>query len=369
MDSLEIVVCGLSITSTRHNTHAGTWRNLLRAMAGRGHRITFLERDQARFDGHRDLTSTPYCEIHLYRDLEELRDRFGGAVARADMVMVGSGVPQGAAVSQWVLDTSRGIRAFYDLDAPGATEEILAGNSAWLAPERLRDFDLFLTSTGGLLLGQVERKLGVRLARPLYPSADPVEHVRPAVATQYDLGHLAPYCSRRFRSVTELLLESAQGWEGGRFVLAGPEYPGNLRLPTNVQRRAYVPQEQRDHFLALQRFTLHATAPAVSRMGYCPTPLLFEAAALGTPVITDRWNGISRFFQPDEEILVCRSPREVLEVLRLMPEARRLALRQRARKRVRAEHTPDHRAETLESWVEEVARTRSGSRTRALSRV
>jgi len=45
MASLAITVLGLSITSSWGNGHATTWRALLRALAARGHRITFLERD------------------------------------------------------------------------------------------------------------------------------------------------------------------------------------------------------------------------------------------------------------------------------------------------------------------------------------
>jgi spore maturation protein CgeB len=38
-------VLGLSITSSWGNGHATTWRALLKALAARGHAITFLERD------------------------------------------------------------------------------------------------------------------------------------------------------------------------------------------------------------------------------------------------------------------------------------------------------------------------------------
>lgn len=356
MDSLDIVVCGRTITSSRDDRHTSVYRTLLRALAGRGHRVTFLERQPGHAPPAADLDSPPYCELHGYGDLEELRDRFSGSIRRADLVLVGSGLEDGVEINDWVLSGATGIRVFYDLEGPGTLESVASGDCSYLAPAQAAEFDLYLTCSGGPLLGHLERRLGVRAPRTLYPSADPLEHHSPATPARYDLGYLGEYCPQRQRSVTELLLEPALEWADGRFVLAGSGYPQGLRLPPNVERGGDVPLDQHDGFYGSQRFTLIATPPGTARLGHCPDIRLMEAAARGTPVISDRWNGLSSFFTPDEEILVVRSPREVLEILRLMPEARRLAIRLRARKRVLAQHTPDHRAETFESYLAEVPR-------------
>lgn len=48
-DSLKVVVFGLSLSSSRGNGHATTYRALLGAFAERGHRIFFFEREQHRY--------------------------------------------------------------------------------------------------------------------------------------------------------------------------------------------------------------------------------------------------------------------------------------------------------------------------------
>jgi spore maturation protein CgeB len=96
MASLQITVLGLSITSSWGNGHATTWRALLQALAARGHRITFLERDAPWYRAHRDLATASYCSIHLYRELGELKRRFAARVAEADVVILGSFVPTGS---------------------------------------------------------------------------------------------------------------------------------------------------------------------------------------------------------------------------------------------------------------------------------
>lgn len=355
MDSLDIVVCGRTITSLRDQQHTAIYQTLLRGLAARGHRVTFLQRRRPDDEVSGGEGSLPYCDLQFYGGLDELRDTFSASIRRADVVLVGSGMEEGAEINRWVLTCATGIRAFYDLAAPETLESAPSGDCPWMEPSQAAEFDLYLTCVGGPLLGHLERRLGVRSPFALYPSADPLEHHSPATQAGYDLGYLGAFCPLRERGVREFLLEPAAAWPEGRFVLAGPGHPGKPRLPRNVERMDDVPLDRYDNFHGSQRFTLITTPQATARMGHCPGVRLMEAAARGTPVISDRWNGMSGFFTPGEEILVVRSPREVLEILKLMPEARRLAIRLRARRRVLAQHTPDHRAETLESWLAEVA--------------
>jgi len=116
--TLDIVVLGLSITSSWGNGHAVTYRALVGALAERGHRVLFLERDVDRYASQRDLPAPPYCDVALYTGLDDLRDRFGERVRQADVVIQGSFVPDGRAVADWVLTTARGAKAFYDIDTP-----------------------------------------------------------------------------------------------------------------------------------------------------------------------------------------------------------------------------------------------------------
>src|SRR5690606_21116019 len=100
---LDIVVLGLSITSSWGNGHATTYRALVRALDQRSHRVTFLERDAPWYAANRDLPDPPFGRTRLYRDLEELFRSYESAVESADLVIVGSFVPAGVEVGQWVI--------------------------------------------------------------------------------------------------------------------------------------------------------------------------------------------------------------------------------------------------------------------------
>ena len=90
------------------------------------------------------------------------------------------------------------------------------------------------------------------------------------------------------------------------------------------------------------------TRAAMVQMGYCPSGRLFEAAACGVPILSDYWQGLEEFFEPNSEILVARDTDDAIAALRL-PQQERLKIAKRARERVLDCHTSDHRAGQLET--------------------
>src|SRR3954464_9139779 len=100
--SLKIVILGLSITSSWGNGHATTYRGLVRELQKRGHRVLFLERDLEWYASNRDLPNPPFCETQLYSSLDALKADFSKTIGDADVVIVGSYVPEGIAIGEWV---------------------------------------------------------------------------------------------------------------------------------------------------------------------------------------------------------------------------------------------------------------------------
>src|SRR5690349_19574516 len=85
----------------------------------------------------------------------------------------------------------------------------------------------------------------------------------------------------------------------------------------------------------------------MARMGYCPSGRLFEAAACGTPILSDAWEGLDCFFAPGEEIVVAADAGDAIPALGLPDEALHRIAR-RARERALAEHSAERRARELE---------------------
>ncbi|HEY0053544.1 MAG TPA: glycosyltransferase, partial [Caulobacteraceae bacterium] len=167
--SLNIVVLGLSLSSSWGNGHAVTFRALLKAMAERGHRLLFLERETPWYAANRDLPDPDYCRLEFYRDFADL-ERFAGEVKRADAVIVGSYIPDGVDVGRWAKRTARGVLAFYDIDTPVTLARLERGDEEYLSAGQIPDYDVYFSFTGGRTLGRLESEYGSPAARALYCS-------------------------------------------------------------------------------------------------------------------------------------------------------------------------------------------------------
>jgi spore maturation protein CgeB len=354
MPQMQIVVLGLSITSSWGNGHATTYRGLVRELAARGHDVLFLERDVAWYADHRDLPDPPYCRTALYQSFAELKSRWAAPLREADLVIVGSYVPDGIAVGEWVVRTARGVTAFYDIDTPVTLARLAAGGASYLSRALIPSYDLYLSFTGGPTIERLEREYGSPCARALYCAVDPALHHPERTPLRWDLGYMGTYSDDRQPTLSRLLLAPARRWTAGRFAVAGPQYPRTIHWPPNVRRIEHLPPDRHRRFYNAQRFTLNVTRADMIAAGWSPSVRLFEAAACGTPIVSDAWPGLSELFTPGREILIARTTGEALAWVRDLPEAERRAVGAAARERVLAEHTAAHRAAELESYVRQV---------------
>ncbi|NVB79058.1 MAG: glycosyltransferase [Kofleriaceae bacterium] len=349
-----VVVLGLSITSSWGNGHATTYRGLVRALAARGHEVHFLERDVPWYADNRDLPQPAYCRTSIYRSLSELRDRFTSLVRDASVVIVGSYVPEGIEVGDWVLDNARGITAFYDIDTPVTLASLTAGSCAYLAPEHVRRYRLYLSFTGGPTLDRIERDFGSPHARALYCSVDPELYAPDPQTQRWDLAYMGTYSDDRQPIVQRLLVEPAKRSPSRHFVVAGPQYPEHLEWPANVERIEHLGPDHHRAFYNRAAFALNVTRREMTDCGWSPSVRLFEAAACGVPIISDTWRGLDQLFEPDREILLARDTEDVMRYLSDISDDKRREIGRRGRARVLAEHTPAHRVGELERYLDEV---------------
>jgi spore maturation protein CgeB len=349
----DIVILGLSVTSSWGNGHATTYRGLIRGLAARGHRILFLEREQEWYASNRDEPHPRGATTELYHSVEELTARFEKAIAEAELVIVGSFVPDGIAIGGWVNSTARGVTAFYDIDTPVTLAQLASRSSTYIDADLIRRYHLYLSFTGGPTLDYIESQYGAPMARGLYCSVDPTLYRPERRLERWDLGYLGTYSDDRQPVLEQLLLEPARRWPEGRFSVVGPMYPKDLRWPANVEREIHLSPREHPAFYAGQRFTLNVTRAAMKKAGYSPSVRLFEAGACGVAVISDWWPGLESLFEPGREVLVAEGPEDVLRMLREIDDTQRLAIGEASRIRVLAEHTPEKRAMQLEQYWKE----------------
>src|SRR5207302_3388659 len=132
MRRLRIVILGLSITSSWGNGHATTYRSLVRALVQRGHDVLFLERDTPWYWTNRDAVDLPPGSVQLYHSIDELRGRWRRGLADADLVIIGSYVPEGIGVGALAQSIGSGIVAFYDIDTPVTLASLAKGDCPYI---------------------------------------------------------------------------------------------------------------------------------------------------------------------------------------------------------------------------------------------
>jgi len=366
---LNIVIFGLSITSSWGNGHATTYRALVKALHARGHKVTFLERDVPWYREHRDFESAPYARIELYDQLADIPRQACPLVSQADLVILGSYVPDGSVVGDWVTMHAKGVTAFYDIDTPVTLARLDTGDAEYISPALIPRFDLYLSFTGGPVLKLIEQRYGSPRARPLYCGVDPDEHMPVSAAQKWALGYLGTYSADRQPILERLLIEPARQLPSQKFVVAGPQYPMDISWPDNVERIEHLPPDHHAEFFSAQRFTLNVTRQDMTAAGYSPSVRLFEAAACGAPIISDRWSGLDSFFTPGKQILVADTCEEVVHILQSLSESQRHRIATAARTHVLESHTAERRAQALEEYYSEVARTRDAAPKHGIGRI
>ena len=265
---MKIVILGLSITSSWGNGHATTYRSLVRELVRRGHEVLFLERDQPWYAANRDMPQPPFGRTEIYRSIPELKRRFSEEIGDADCTIVGSFIPDGKAIGEWLIDFASGVKAFYDIDTPITLEKIACAACEYLSEDLIASYDLYLSFTGGPTLELIEQEYGSPMARALFCSVDADEYFPENHPKRWALGYLGTFGEDRQAKLNSLLLVPAAMWCSGKFVVAGPQYPENIRWPANVERIIHLSPAEHRAFYNSQRFTLNITREAMVRQAF-----------------------------------------------------------------------------------------------------
>lgn len=353
---MNIAFFGSSLVSAYWNGAATYYRGIVRALADRGHRVTFYEPDAYGRQQHRDIPDPEWARVVVYpgegeegvhRVLEEARG--------ADLVVKASGVGVfDELLEREVLALQRPgtLVAFWDVDAP-ATLDRVTHDPADPFLAHIPRYDLVLTYGGGDPVVDAYTALGARRCRPIYNALDPATHHPVAREARFDcaLGLLANRLPDREARVEEFFLRVARQLPAARFLLGGNGWLDEA-LPPNVTALGHVYTHEHNAFNCTARAVLNVNRESMARYGFSPPTRVFEAAGAGACLITDEWVGIELFLEPGREVLVAGDGEAVAEHLRALTPARSRAIGAAAYRRILAEHTYAHRAVLLEQVLD-----------------
>jgi spore maturation protein CgeB len=343
-----LVVFGLSLSSSWGNGHAIPLRGLCRELAARDWQITFFERDVEWYRSNRDVVHADYCDLVFYDDWPDAE----AAVRAADAVLVGSYVPDGSRIVDWLAGTGRPL-FFYDIDTPITLTSLHEkGEAHYLRADQVPLFEVYFSFTGGPALAELEQRWGARRAEALYCGVDPLVYHPAPTDTRFtcSLGYMGTYAADRQPRLEEMLIETARQRPNERFLLAGPQYPP-LDLPPNIRQEVHVYPRDHAAFYSSNFTTLNLTRDAMRRYGWSPASRLFEAAACGACIISDTWPGMDTLLEPGSEVLLAETRAQLTAHLDALTPQRRAEIGDAARARVLCQHTFAHRAEQVDDAI------------------
>jgi spore maturation protein CgeB len=353
---LNIAFFGSSLVSAYWNGAATYYRGLIRALAQRGHRVTFYEPDVFDRQKNRDIANPKWARVvvysaegtdHVYRCLEEAR--------AADVIVKASGVGVfDELLEAAVLKLQRAGNAavFWDVDAP-ATLERVEQNASDPFRKLIPRYDAILTYGGGDPVVKHYQALGARQCVPIYNALDPITHYRvgPDPRFEGDLNFLGNRLPDREARVEEFFFKAARGLSDRRLLLGGSGW-GDKPMPANVAYAGHVYTDDHNAFNCTPLAVLNVNRDSMARYGFSPATRVFEAAGAGACLITDYFVGVETFLEPGREVLTARSGEEVAEHLRELSRQRAHEIGDAAMKRVLAHHTYAHRAADVEALLE-----------------
>ena len=352
MKGLQIAFFGSSLLSAYWNGAATYYRGIIRALHRRGHRVTFHEPDAYGRQEHRDLEPPDWARVEVYANTREAALGQAERARDADLIIKASGVGVfDHLLESAVLDLKRphNIVAFWDVDAPATLDRVHADpHDAFRA--KIPGYDLVLTYGGGAPVVNAYRQLGARACVPVYNALDPETHFPAARDARFecDLAFLGNRLPDRETRVEEFFFSPARTLPARRFLLGGSGW-GDKPMPPNVAYAGHVYTAEHNAWNASARAVLNISRESMARYGFSPATRVFEAAGAGACILSDAWEGIAEFFEPETELLVARNGAEVAEtVRRLKPEEAR-KIGQAACRRALARHTYAHRAGELEN--------------------
>jgi spore maturation protein CgeB len=349
---LNIAFFGSSLVSAYWNGAATYYRGIIRALAERGHRVTFYEPDAYGRQQHRDIPDPEWARVVVYpgegtdgvrRALESARD--------ADLIVKASGV---GVFDELLEREALGLQrpgtlvVFWDVDAP-ATLDRVQQNPGDPFRALIPRYDLVFTYGGGPPVVDAYRRLGARDCVPIYNALDPTTHYRAAPDARFtgDLAFLGNRLPDREARVEEFFLRAAQLLPGKRFVLGGSGWQDKA-MPANVTYAGHVYTRDHNAFNSTPRAVLNINCESMARYGFSPPTRVFEAAGARACLITDAWTGIETFLEPGREVLLVHGGGDVAEIVNGLTAERARAIGDAGHKRILSAHTYAHRAAQVE---------------------
>ena len=239
---------------------------------------------------------------------------------------------------------------FYDGDVPMSLPEFGGMDTGfnYYHGADPSEYDLVLSNSEGGLPRLLE--LGARRAEAVFWGADPEFFAPQPVAKEMDVLFYGYGDKFRRDWMAAMVGEPSRAAPELEFALGGRDFQGDTGRAWLV---GDVPFNAFAQAISASRINLNITRRSHATVTASSSCRPFELAAAGAAIVSNPYEGIERWFEPGQELLVVNDADEALTAYRelLGDPAQAESMGARARERVLDEHTYAHRARQLLSLI------------------
>lgn len=349
---LNIAFFGSSLVSAYWNGAATYYRGMIRALYESGYNITFYEPNAFDRQLHRDMEDPEWARVVVYENNETQVLQMLQHAAQADIIIKASGVGVFDQLLEREVINLKGdnnLIIFWDVDAP-ATLDRLSEDPFDPFRKLIPRYDFVLTYGGGNPVADAYKKWGARECIPIYNALDTTTHFPVAAdpSFQGDLAFLGNRLPDREQRVEEFFLKPAEKLPQKQFILGGSGWQDKEMTP-NVNYLGHIYTKDHNAFNCTPKAVLNISRDSMARYGFSPATRVFEAAGAGACIITDYWEGIELFLEPDLEVLVANNGNEVAQILSDLSPQRAASIGRAAYEKITSFHTYAHRAKQVDA--------------------
>ena len=356
---LKIAFFGSSLVSSYWNGAAIYYRGIIKALADRGHEVTFYEPDAFERQQHRDIENPDWATVVVYQADELHARRMLQTAQSADIIVKTSGV---GVLDEWlereVLEPqgksryASPLKIFWDVDAQATLDRLQKDPDdpfRFLIPR----YDFILTYGGGQPVIDAYLDLGANQCHAIHSALDPDMHYPELPAQQFSatLGFLGNRLPDREPRIHEFFFKAVRALPEMQFILGGNGWENVASQFDNLQYVGRVPPHDYNIFNSSPLAVLNINRDSMARTGFSQPTRIFETAGTGACLIMDRWEGAEQFLKPGSEVLLASNGEEVISHLRNLTPEKARQIGEAARVRVLTEHTYRHRALQFEELI------------------
>jgi spore maturation protein CgeB len=235
---------------------------------------------------------------------------------------------------------------FYDGDVPMSLPEFGGMDTGfnWYHEADPGEYDVLVSNSEGG--GERLRELGARRVETVFWGADPDFFAPAAVDKTADVFFYGYGDKFRRDWVEAMIGEPSRALPDADFVLGGRDFQGDTGRARSI---GDVPFNAFARAISAARINLCITRRSHATVYASSSCRPFELASAGAAIVANPYEGIERWFEPGQELLVVHDAGEAIAAYRSLLDDPGQAeeLGRRARERVLDEHTYRHRARQL----------------------